>query len=197
MKRIILLVLSSMLSLSASFADNYKILYINTPSVTIDNKQLHVGDTFEEGAIINWDSEKQALKVLNLQTKKVRLFAAKQFTQSKSIKDFYLKQNHLSTRGGEMMNEDELREFLSGFFYMLDKIEFSTILAVDESAYFSIVIDGKEHALPEIDGNIVINRELFHATDDTVKVSVFYNDLLENKSILITDAMELEMLPIR
>ncbi len=186
-----------MLSLSASFADNYKILYINTPSVTIDNKQLHVGDTFEEGAIINWDSEKQALKVLNLQTKKVRLFAAKQFTQSKSIKDFYLKQNHLSTRGGEMMNEDELREFLSGFFYMLDKIEFSTILAVDESAYFSIVIDGKEHALPEIDGNIVINRELFHATDDTVKVSVFYNDLLENKSILITDAMELEMLPIR
>ena len=196
MKRLISLVLSSMLSVSVSFADNYKILYINTPSITIDNKQMHVGDTFDEKSQIKWVSDKQALKVLNVQTKKVRLFAAKQFTQSKSIKDFYLKQNHLSTRGGEMMNEEELREYLSGYFYMLDNLEFSTVLAVDENAYFSIVLDGKEWALPEIDGNIVIDRELFNASNDTIKVSVYYNDKAEKQKILITDVMKIEMLPI-
>lgn len=196
MKRIISLALIGMLSMTVTLADNYKILYINTPSVTIDDKQMHVGDIFDEGAQIKWDSEKQALKVLNVQSKKVRLFAAKQFTQSKSIKDFYLKQNHLSTRGGEMMNEEELRECLSGHFFMLDNIEFSTVLAVDENAYFSIVIDGKESTLPEIEGDIVICRELFNAYNNTVKVSIYYNDNVENQKILITDVMEIEILPI-
>lgn len=196
MKKIISFALGSVLSLCASFADNYKILYINTPSVTIDNNQMHVGDIFDEGAQIKWDSDKQALKVLNVQTKNVRLFAAKQFTQSKSIKDFFLKQNHLSTRGGEMMNEEELRECLSGYFYMLDNLEFSTVLVVDENAYFSIVVDEKEYALPEINGNIVIDRNLLHVSYGSIKASIFYNDKLENQKILITDAMEIEMLPI-
>lgn len=196
MKNIISLALCSMLSFTISFADNYKILYINTPSVIIDNKQMHVGDTFDDSVQIKWDSDKQAIKVLNVQTKKVRLFAAKQFSQTKSIKDFYLKQNHLSSRGGEMMNEEELREYLSGHFYMLDNIEFSTILAVDENAYFSIVIDGRDSSLPEINGNIVIGRELFNVSKGTIKVSVFYNDKVEKQKILITDIMEIEMLPM-
>lgn len=197
MKRILSLALIGMLSMTDMLADTYKILYINTPSVTIENRQMHLGDIFDEGAQIKWDSDKQALKVLNVQSNKVLLFAAKQFTQSKSIKDFYLKQNHLSTRGGEMMNEEELRECMSGHFFMLDNIEFSTVLAVDENAYFSIVIDGKESTLPEIEGDIVIYRELFDAYNDIVKVSIYYNDRLENQKILITDVMEVEILPIR
>ena len=196
MKKVVSLVFCIMLSLNVSFADNYKIMYINTPHVTINNKQLHVGDTFDENAQIKWDSDKQAFKVMNVQTKKVCLFTAKEFSKSSSIKDLNLKQNHLSTRGGEMMNEEELRENLSGHFFMLDNIEFSTVLAVDESAYFSIVIDSKEYPLPEIDGSIVISRELFKRVNSIKKVSVYYNDKIEKQKILITDVMEIEMLPI-
>ena len=195
-KALIITVLALICCCTNIFADKYKILFINTPSVVVGNQTLHVGDMFDEESVINWESQKQAMKVQNLRTKQIRLFTSMQFSKSKSIKDFFLKQNHLSTRGGVLLDEEELKKALNGFFYMIDAIDFSTILLVDEMANFSIKIDDKEFVLPEDNGKITIKRELFDSKKDIHKVSIYYNDKSSDSRTLITDEMTIELLPL-
>jgi hypothetical protein len=172
-------------------------LFINTPSIVIDKKVLHVGDVFDEESDITWSAQKQAMKVQNLKTKQIRLFTSSQFSKSKSVKDFFLKQNRLSTRGGELLDEEELKKALCGYFYLLDSIDFCTVLMVDEMAFFSIVVDGKEVVLPEEDGKIIIKRELFPSGKNIYKVSVFYTDKTNDSRTLITNDMSIEVLPMK
>ena len=178
-------------------ADKYKILFINTPSVVIGNKKLYVNDTFDEESFIRWESQKQAMKVQNLRTKQIRIFTSKQFSKNESIKDFYLKHNHLSTRSGSLMDEEELRIALKDHFYLLDDIEFSTILSTDDTAYFSIVFDEKEQILPVNDGNISIKRELFNQEKSIYRVTIYYNEKSSSSRLLITDDMTIELLPLK
>lgn len=195
MKKILFLFISVAFT-ATSNADQYKILHMNTSSINIGGKSLHVGDTFDEEMPIKWESEKQAMKVLNTKTKKIRLFVSKQFSKSNSIKDLYLKQNHLSTRSSDLMDENELGEYLSNHFFLLDYISFSSILMVDETAYFTIEINGKEHVLGDNNGDVCISRSLFDEQKKQYIVSIFYLDKNDNSKLLITDKMVVELLPL-
>jgi len=195
-KALLLLVIGSWGMITNVYADKYKILFINTPSVQVDKKVLHVGDVFDEESDIQWESQKQAMKVQNLKTKQIRLFTCRQFSKSKSIKDFFLKQNQLSTRGGDLLDEKELKSSLTGYFYMLDNIDFSTILLVDEMSYFTVVVNGVESKLPEENGRILLKRDLLDSDIDICKVSIFYVDKSSNSRTLITDSMTIELLPM-
>ena len=79
---------------------------------------------------------------------------------------------------------------------MIDEIDFSTILMVDEMANFSIKIDDKEFVLPEDNGKITIKRELFDSNKDIHKVAIYYNDKSSDSRTLITDEMTIELLPM-
>ena len=68
MKRNILLVLLSLLVIIMKAA-NYKILKMNHPQILINGKLAKEGDVFHGNDVIKWTKDKQAMKVLDMDSK--------------------------------------------------------------------------------------------------------------------------------
>ena len=138
MKKTALIVSAMCLSITL-LADNYKILQMNAPSVKIGNQQCKVGNVFSDESLISWTNEKQAIKAKNLQTQQIKLFIAKAFAniEAKSVKDYFLKNSHLSTRGG-IVSFSDLAEELSDTLYLYDVIQIESPVKIDSISSYLI-----------------------------------------------------------
>lgn len=173
MKKMALFISALCLSL-ASLADNYKILQMNTPSVMIGKQMCKVGDTFPDADPILWSSDKQAIKAMNLTSKQIKLFAAKVFkdVEAKSIKDYYLKNSHLSTRGS-MVSFSDLAEELSDTIYLYDTMQIESPVKIDSISSYIISYahngEKKWRTLASTNKYFFLCRELFEENDDQTK----------------------------
>ena len=122
---------------SSLWADNYKILQMNTKNIKIGQRICKKGDVFSDDSIIHWSNGKQAIKAQNQETKKIQLFVSMDFQkkQSKSIRDYYIKNNQLSSR---IFGLAGMEEELSGTFFLLDTIRIDSPVPVDSTRYFYI-----------------------------------------------------------
>lgn len=170
MKKIAMFISALCLSLT-SLADNYKILQMNMPSVKIGKQICKVGDTFPDADPIMWSNDKQAIKAMNLTSKQIKLFAAKVFKdiEAKSIKEYYLKNNHLSTRGG-IISFSDLTEELSDTIYLYDVVQVESPVMIDSlSSYLiSYVQNGEKkwRTLMSTDEHFFFSRDLFGENND-------------------------------
>ena len=160
-----ILLLSVLCSSMTLLADSFKILQMNTPSIMIGKKICKSGDVFYDTDPIRWTNEKQVIKAMNQNTKQIKLFVAKTFTKSDaiSVKDYYLKNNHLSTRGGVVTFSD-LTEELSDTLYLYDSMQIESPVKIDSlSSYLiSYVQDGEKQwrTLMSTDKYFFFNRDL-------------------------------------
>ena len=182
------------------WADNYKILQMNTKTIKIGSRIYKKGDVFSEDSTIHWSNDKQALKAQNMETKKIQLFVADAFQkkQSKSIKDYYIKNNRLSARSFGL---DEMVEILSETFYLLDTIRIESPVPVDSTRYFYITFkdEGKEvrKSMPMLDDELLIDRSMFPRADKApeTKVSMSYTCEGVDEDYLLTDSMRIIFVP--
>ena len=123
------------------FADDYKILQLNTSYVKIGNRNCTKGDVFSDESVIFWEKDKQAFKAQNLNTKEIRLFAEPEFRAkgSKTIKDYYVKTNRLSARGKGFSILDEMPDTI----YLCDSIVLEMPVLVDSIHYCYISYNDK------------------------------------------------------
>ena len=125
---------------SHASADNYKVLFINDANLTYNNgKAVKVGDTFKSAEDINWQKDKQAIKVFDLTAKKQMIFLGKEWTRKSGL-DALVSSKHLSTNEAAGLPEDQQDPFMGIFedeYLLLDPIE----IPVKES----IVLDDKSH----------------------------------------------------
>ena len=139
MKRLVLLLLLS-LGISYAHAGNYKVLFVNDASLKYTNgKVVKVGDTFKSAEDINWQKDKQAIKVFDLTAKKQMIFLGKEWTRKSGL-DALVSSKHLSTNEAAGLPEDQQDPFMGIFedeYLLLDPIE----IPVKES----IVLDDKSH----------------------------------------------------
>lgn len=124
-KKIIVLVGALMMALF-SFADTYKVLFVNSNAIKIGSKQAVVGMIFSDKDIIIWSNSEQAIKVVDLTTKRGAVLTAKALTRHKasSVYDYLTSKKHLSTRdlkGNRIMEEWQIDSTL----YLLDTIKIS------------------------------------------------------------------------
>ncbi len=181
------------------YADDYRILQLNTNSIRIGNVQCKQGDTFPDDAQICWSHEQQAIKAMNLKTKRIRVFACKAFTdvKAKDIKDYYIKSNHLSTRVGVNTYSD-LAEELSDTVYVLDNCPIESPVKIDSLSSYLISYGDKEKIwrnLMTTDKVFYLNRELF---EDSCQESISLSLYFRRKGLddyLITDSLIVVVLP--
>lgn len=104
------LLLSLLLTAFNCFAEDYQIKNLNTPTISIDGKEMKVGDWFGEDAVINWKNDSQAMRVLS-STNRVYTLSAKRYRASKSKKfvDFIAFTKPLASRGFFTTLANELR----------------------------------------------------------------------------------------
>lgn len=183
-------------------ADNYKILQMNTSSLQIGNVLCKQGDTFSDESPILWTSDKQAIKGMNLQTKQIRMFVSKDFkdAKAKSIKEYFLKSNHLSTRGGAISFSD-LAEELSETQYILGTLPIESPVPLDSlSSYVISYVDNgikKWCTLMSTESMFFLNRELFNEeSQNEYTLSLFYRRR-GCDDYLITDGLHVILLPER
>ena len=185
------------------WADDYKILKMNTPSIKIGKRICKSGDVFSDQDKILWSADKQAIKVQNLKTKEIRLFVGNDFftKKSTSIKDYYVKTNHLSTRGN-MMTLDEFAEQLPDTLYLWEDITMELPFAPEDSSFFFITYKDKNGSdrksmLETADDSITVSRQSFGSEEDRDEIAVSFNfhDGFYGEDSVLKDTVRIIMIP--
>lgn len=109
-------------------AEQYTILFLNTPRIKIGEKWLKQGDSFDNKDIIYWtNNDKQMMKVKDNSGKVYKIsrrgFLAyeKNGTSIKSLSDFLMHEQYLGTRGDELQKYYTEQEY-----YLVDTLHFQT-----------------------------------------------------------------------
>lgn len=198
-----IVVLFIMVFVSSVVADNYMITRMNTQSIKIGHRICKVGDVFSDGSVIFWNKDKQAFKAKNMKTGKERVFVEPEFRNKKckSIKDYFLKNNLLSTRGVHNLNE--LSEALSeNAFFLLDTICIESPIPMNNTDQYYIVyeVDGKvlKNTLRNERNHFVIDRSLLQIDDNINELilSVYFKREGIDEDYHLTDSMKISIIPI-
>ena len=191
-----LLILLAFLAMSVD-AGKLKILFVNTKTINIGGKTLKRGSVFDEKDVIAWSSPNQAIKVEVLATKKVMVMTAKKIKKEKTIADYYLKSNKLSTRGSnysdDVLYEDEKFDTaLNDTCYLWDSINYVSWLPTDDDNYFYLKykIQGCEY-VKKLNGNnfqlqlddIFPGRDSQKNTSKQLTVEVWYHSSTPRKEV--------------
>lgn len=191
-----LIILLAFLAMSVN-AGKLKILFVNTKTINIGGKTLKRGSVFDEKDVIAWSSPNQAIKVEVLATKKVMVMTAKKMKKEKTIADYYLKSNKLSTRGSnysdDVLYEDEKFDTaLNDTCYLWDSINYVSWLPTDDNNYFYLKykIQGCEY-VKKLNGNnfqlqlddIFPGRDSQRNTPKQLTVEVWYHSSTPRKEV--------------
>lgn len=199
MKYLLLTILATV-SMLTSRAAEYKILQLNTPTITIGGKQLSRGDTFSDQATIAWQSPRQAMKAMNTATKQQRLFVSAQFerVKARNLSTYLAGDKLLSSRAGALSNPVELGAYLSDTFFFTDSITVRTSMPTDAQHYFyiSYLYAGEtiNKLIPNSDGAFTVSSDIFTIDGEPIPpfetdLSVYYLDQQDQKLQLITRHM--------
>lgn len=190
------------MSLSAM---NYQIKVLNTPTITINGKELKVGDWFDDQAIITWNKESQAMRVLS-EDNRVYTLSAKlcKEIKAKQFSDFILYTKPLAARGNYSQTLIEaLEEKFDNYFIMLDEIvvDLSDIELPENFSFYFTLQENEKHYGKFIVSNskAILKRNQLEEFDlekkDILSICVYMRMGLD-KTLLITNNTEIDFLPI-
>ncbi len=196
MKKVCISILLVLFSIVV-WADRYKILQLNTPQVKIGNHLCTKGDVFSDESVIYWSQAKQAFKAQNLETKEIKLFVESDFRAKgcNTIKDYYLKTNHLSSRGSDSTALDEISDTI----FLCDSVIMEMPVLMDTVHYCYIVYnnEGKEvkQRLNNQDQRFIIDKKLFgeDLMRDDLRVSLFYH--MPDEDYPLKDSLTIMFIP--
>lgn len=181
-----------------AFADRYKVLYVNSSDIRVGNKVISVGNIFDDKETIKWTSELQAMKVINLNTKRVMVFAAKALKKKKSssLYEYLTGIKHLSTRE---LNHNNIEEWqMDTTLYLLDTLYLSLPPRHNKSATAKIVRkQGKEISIPNNGHNYIITRNLFEEQkSQPIRADIIEYDKERDWNYIIYKNLNIELLPM-
>lgn len=206
--RKLLLLLSLMLGTNQIQADNFKVLFVNDTNLKyINGKGVKVGDVFSDVKEILWEKEKQAVKAINLSTKKQTLFVGKNWMKKTGI-DALLHHRHLSTHdevveGAEDTLYDKLARTFEDQYDLLDSVSVETAVPLSEKSYFQIAYDYGDTRLSKKlshkGQNVIIDMSLFHVDNEKleprdIKLTIDYVDGTTGQTIFVKE-VEISYIP--
>lgn len=185
------------------WADDYKILKMNTASIKIGNRTCRPGDVFSDKSIIYWMGDKQAFKAQNVRTKEIHLFVAPAFQTkgSRTVKEFYVKNNHLSTRGG-LISLDDLAEEIGDTLYLWERMKIESPYQLDSTSYFYLsYIDSAgriiQKKLERDRDSIVVEKSIFNheIIQNGIYVSLRYSNTKIKEDCSVKDSLFVYFIP--
>ena len=174
MRKLLLLILFAFCASISMFAQDFKILFLNTETIRVGEKNLAVGDCFYKSETIHWSDAKQAMEVLSLQDNNQYVFASPDFKKRKmkSAQDFLVKSNRLSTRGSGSISS--VARKLSDTIYAIDTTMIPVDYIPDESEYFYVMKMDRRFVLEFKDNHLIFSHEIW-SENEPVEVDLFYH----------------------
>lgn len=170
MKRIAILLWLSFMCIGQLSADNYKVLFVNDASLKFSNgKTVHVGDVFSDVKDINWEKEKQAVKAMNMTTRKPILFVGKEWIKKSGVSVLFNDKQLSAHDGGDGRSEptiyDKLRTIFDDEYNLLDSVEVDTDLDLSGGNHFQVTYKYGDATitkqLNQKDNTVIFDRSLF------------------------------------
>ena len=194
MRKILFIIL--LLASLSLYAEDFKILYLNTESVKIGSTVRKIGDTFKDNEVIHWKKDKrQAMKVLSLDTKKQYVMVSEDFKQRKmkSVKDYLEKNNRLSTRG--LGSLSTVSSQIGDKIYWLESASVSIDYEPYQEEYFFLKNEGREVALAVVDGQLVFDRSIWcGAEPHQIEIDLYYH-YKEGDNELVSSGIQIVPMP--
>lgn len=191
-KVFILVLLLSSVSLRA---EDFKILFINTENIQIGKVTYVAGDVFNDSEEIFWKDGRQAMKVLSLETNKQYILASEDFNQRrlKSVKDFIIKSNRLSTRGfGDLST---VASQIGNPIYWLSPTSIPINYKPDAGEYFFIKVKEQEILLEMKDGQLVFDEKIWRDGERIPIEADLYFHYIDGENILVSSGIQILPLP--
>lgn len=125
-KKRLVIIMAVLMTACHVFADKYKVLYVNSTGIKIETKNVAVGSVFTDKDKIVWTDDQQAMKVINLNTNRIIVLAAKALKKKKasSLYEYLTSTKHLSTRDLNRRKTMELWQ-VDSTLYLLDTLYIS------------------------------------------------------------------------
>ena len=190
-------------------ADNYKVLKVNDANLKFSNgKTVHVGDVFSDVKDIDWKEDKQAVRVINLTTKKPMLFVGKEWIKKSGVDVLYNDRQLSTHEGGDGRTEptiyDKLRTIFEDEYNLLDSVEVNTDLDLSGGNHFQVTYKYGDATitkkLAQKDKAVIFDKSLFvidgKALDPKdVTMSIDYVDGASGLVIFVKDNIKLFVFP--
>jgi hypothetical protein len=202
------LVICLLMCVCLSVNAEYRIVFLNTPSIKINGKPLKINDKFSPFARVDWTSPKQAMKIVDTETGEQKLLVASQYlkAKAKNVGSYIKGVKHLSSRGVGTANVVALRAALTDNFFFTDSLKIETKFPTDHQRFFYISYNynGEEinKMIPNDKGAFTISDDIFTIDGKKIPpfettISLYYVDETKSKVTLITDKMGITMIPVQ
>ena len=190
MMRRFILILTLFASVSL-YAEDFKILFVNSESIKIGKTVRKAGDTFSDTEKIYWKDGKQAMKVISLESKKQYVLVSEDFKKKKmkTAKDFIFKNHRLSTRGIGRLSD--VGEQVGDIIYWFDPTLITIDYELEEGDFFFLRVDEKDMPIGIVDGQLVFDSRIWRDTEPRqIEADLFFHyntgeDELVNPGIMI------------
>lgn len=175
----------------SAWAEDFKILFLNTENIKIGAKFKKAGDVFSDGEKIHWKDERQAMKVVSLVSKKQYIFVSEAFKQqkTKSVKDYLVKNNRLSTMSTSMteyipssysshphLELSSVAASVGERLYWVDPIMVYIDIEPEEGDFFVLKYDEKYIILPFENRQLFFDQSIWGENEPyPLKVDLFYH----------------------
>ena len=191
------------------YADRYKILFMNYPTLHINGKPAKVGDVFDDKAIVRWSKERQAMRVFNLDKKKQILMVAHTVNpKGNSITDILTANKHLSTHSTSSQTPPSLLRMLQHTFEkqydLMDTIKINTPISLSDKKYFQAsYYYGDSRITKKLNSNggeVYIDRSIFNIDGKQleprdVEIDIDFVDETDSTFAFVCSGIEIYIVP--
>lgn len=199
------IILSCLISAFTCSPAKYQIKVLNTPTITIDNREAKVGDWFNDQSIIVWSRDNQAMRVVSDENK-VYTLSAKLYKEAKAKKfsDFILNTKPLAVRGTKDLDLiEQLAERFDNMFIMLDEIVID-LSDIDLPSSCKFLFRSSDHknsfVVTPTNGRLHISRKSLNHNGRSRSHNCNFAVTMQFESKiskLITETFEIESLPLK
>jgi len=189
-------------------ADSFKVLYVNDSNLKyVNGKNVKVGDIFSNVQDILWEKDKQAIKAINMETKKQTLFVGKSWIKKSGI-DAMFHHRHLSTHdeldeNAEATIFDKLARTFEDQYDLLDSVMVETQVELSTKRYFQMTYEYGDTKLTKklnhSGKNVIIDTSIFNVDEEKleprdVMLTIDYINEETGETIFVKD-VEISYIP--
>lgn len=193
-------------TITLATADNLKVLTINHGILRADGQIVKAGSQFDSKARIDWDDDSQVMKVINMTSHDVSVYAARLFkiSHKSSIEELLVQKHNLSSRDGVLMNPLDFANFFNRNIALMNAFSVNTGYSFDEQHFLFLQYDYngeminkkltcREHSVMFDDNIFCIDGKPIEPT--LLKASLFFYDCINNQMLLLADNIMFHVAP--
>lgn len=206
MKKYLLISLFFTIQTHIILANSYKIIFLNAKQIYVEGKLAKVGDILTDRSVVTWTKERQAMKIIDIDSNQRFLMVANDKGPKKlTVVDILTSVNHLSTHSQNGMSPyDILEGSIDSHYNLLDSIHIPTDIVVNDNNYFTLSYRYGDARITKkikyVDGNLIIDKTIFDVDNKSLvprDISITINYVIKKSlnPIYIKDNIKLTIIP--